>query len=73
MTTKVYPLCCNCVHFNQNDRNCGRGQKYQKLDLMHGQTYTAYKPYKYAKSQRLSLLPWKCGKRGRFFQPKDAV
>jgi len=71
VTTRYYPLCSNCVHFNGYDLSCNRKQAYQKLDLIHAQTYVTYKPYKNARTQRLSLLPWKCGKRGRFFQQKD--
>jgi len=71
MTTKDYPLCNNCAHFDSYDHRCKRKQKYHELDLIHAQTHVAYRPHKNASIQRFSLLPWKCGKRGRFFQQKD--
>ena len=63
-------LCKDCKHYDEYFYNCVRGRRQVGVDPVHGDAVYEYKVLQLARSQRESILPWNCGKKGRHFSPR---
>lgn len=59
--------CAHCVDVQYHDRWCGR-KAYIDVDIVMGRESVKGRLNLY--DERDSILPWKCGKQGRFFVAK---
>jgi hypothetical protein len=50
--------------------SCVRGRRQVGVDPIHGTPEYEYKVNESARHQRESIMPWNCGKKGRYFEPK---
>lgn len=65
-------LCKDCKHYNDVGDLCVRGKHQVGVDLIDGPPVYEYRVLEPAHWQRGSIMPWKCGKRGRYFEPREA-
>jgi hypothetical protein len=63
-------LCKDCKHYNDIGLLCVRGKRQVGVDPVHGWPVLKYKVLRFARYERESILPWRCGKSGRHFESK---
>lgn len=70
MTERV---CKNCEHFESSaySSKCVRGKRQVGIDPVHGMPIYKYIVNSDAIDERHSILPWKCGMKGRYFEEKQ--
>lgn len=64
-------VCKECKSFS--DGYCERGKKLTGVDPVWGHNTYSYRAFDYAFLERGSILPWRCGKKGKFFVAKKEV
>jgi hypothetical protein len=62
--------CKDCKHFNDFGLLCVRGRRETGNDPVTGMPEYAYTVLRRVREERESILPWRCGKRGRHFASK---
>ena len=61
--------CKDCKHYNDIGMLCVRGRRAAGNDPVTGRPEYTYKVLRPVNEERHSILPWRCGKRGRHFAP----
>jgi len=64
--------CKDCKHFNDFGLLCVRGKRQKGNDPVNGAPVHIYTVLRPVREERESILPWRCGKRGRYFAPKES-
>lgn len=69
MTERV---CKNCEHFESAaySTRCVRGKTKVGIEPVFGMPIYKYTVNREAIDERYSILPWRCGKHGRYFEEK---
>lgn len=61
-------FCKDCKHLSTHDDKCKRTARVDYVSLVSG---IALYSSEYAAWERLRWLPWHCGKKARYFEPKS--
>lgn len=67
--------CKDCKHFGKDDGTCNRKTRQVGTNPVYG--YAILEGVKFASDERgafsLFTMPWKCGHKARFFEPKQVA
>jgi hypothetical protein len=66
-------ICKDCKNYDEFRFLCVRGKRQVGIDPIQGAPVFKYDVLDYVWEQRESILPWRCGKKGRHFEPKVAA
>ena len=64
----VLKTCNNCKHYDNFWNLCTRGKHHHGYDPVTGEKVFEYKVLRSAREERMSILPWHCGKNARYFK-----
>lgn len=67
-------ICLDCAHCKRDPMlppRCERKVKHAGIDPVDGRTLIKTPPL--CTTERESMAPWHCGKRGRYFQQKETT
>ena len=64
----ILKTCNNCEHYDDFGSLCVRGKELSGYDPVTGNEQFKYKVLRSAREERRSILPWHCGKNGRYFK-----
>ena len=65
-------LCKDCKNFCSGFEVCERGWKKMGVDPVNGEQLYDFSVRENARAERISWLPWHCGKNARYFEPREA-
>jgi hypothetical protein len=65
-----FKVCKDCKNFDDFGFNCVRGERQVGVDIVHGWPVHKYTVLRRAADERGSILPWRCGTKGRHFESK---
>lgn len=71
MSRKNPVICFDCKHL-ADIGTCIRGRYIIRYNLVTGGPEYGYRTFENAEKERASRWPWRCGRKGRNFEPKKS-